>query len=75
MNSSNELGKEKIKLNKIESKDLLNNLKSKYILQKVFNNLIKKKFLYIIKYNKNMKDRININIKDYREYSEIYSSI
>ena len=32
MNSSNELDKEDTKLNKIESKDLLNNLKSKYIL-------------------------------------------
>ena len=31
--------------------------------------------LEIIKYNKNLKNRININIKDYKEYSEIYSSI
>ena len=36
MNSSNELNKEETKLNKIELKDLLNNLKSKYILQNVF---------------------------------------
>ena len=32
-----------------------------------------KKSLDIIKYNNNIKDRINI--KDYKEYSEIYSSI
>ena len=36
---------------------------------------MKKKSLEIIKYNKNIKNRINISIKDYKEYSEIYSSI
>ena len=46
-----------------------------YFLQKLFNNLLKKKSLNIIKYNKKIKDRINISIKDYKEYSEIYSSI
>ena len=46
-----------------------------YFLQKLFNNLLKKKLLEIIKYNKNIKNRINISIKDYIEYSEIFSSI
>ena len=36
---------------------------------------MKKKSLDIIKYNKNIQKRINISIKDYKEYSEIYSSI
>ena len=36
---------------------------------------MKKKSLDIIKYNKNIKNRININIQDYKEYSEKYSSI
>ena len=67
MNSSNELNK--------ESKNIINNLKSDYFLGKVFNILKKKKSLSIIKYNKNLKKRINIKIKDYRDYSEIYSSI
>ena len=75
MNPSNELSKEKTKSNKIESKDIFKNLKSDYFLQILFNNLMKKKTLDIIKYNKNIKNRININIKDYKEYSEIYSSI
>ena len=70
MNSSNELNKDKTK-----SKDIFKNLKSKYILQKVFYNLLKKKSLDIIKYNNNIKKRVNISIKDYKEYSEIYSSI
>ena len=67
MNSSNELNK--------WSKNILNNLKSDYFLQLLFNNLMKKKSLDIIKYNKNIKDKINISIKDYKEYYEIYSSI
>ena len=33
------------------------------------------KGLNIIKYNENIKKRINININDYKEYSEKYSSI
>ena len=44
-------------------------------MQKVFNNLEIKKSLNIVKYNKNIKRRININIKDYKEYSEKFSSI
>ena len=75
MNSSSELSKEKKGSNKIESKDLFKNLKSKYIFKKLFNNLLKKKSLDIIKYNKKIKGKINISIKDYKEYSEIYSPI
>jgi len=75
MNSSDALSKEKMKVNKIESKDIFKNLKSNYILKKLFNNLMKKKKLDIIKYNKNIKDRINISIEDYKGYSEIYSSV
>ena len=75
MNSSSELSKEKSESNKIESKDIFKNLKNDYFLQKLFNNLLKKKSLDIIKYNKNIKYRINISIKDYKEYAEIYSSI
>ena len=75
MNPSNEPSKEKTESNKIESKDILKKLKNDFFLQKLFHNLLKKKSLNIIKYNKNIKKRINISIKDYKEYSEIYSSI
>ena len=75
MNSTSELTKDKKELNKIESKDIFKNLKCDYFLQKLLNNLLKKKSLYIIKYNKNIQKRINISIKDYKEYSEKYSSI
>ena len=52
-----------------------NNLKNELVLRKVFNILDKKKSLDIVKYNKNLRKRINININDYKEYSEKYSSI
>ena len=41
----------------------------------VFNLLLTKKSLDILKYNKNITERINININNYKEYSELYSSI
>ena len=73
MNSSVKI--DKIEINKIVLKDIFKNLKCDYFLQKLFNNLLKKKSLEIIKYNKNMKEKINISIEDYKEYSNIYSSI
>jgi len=55
--------------------DKFRSLKSDYFLQKLFDNLERKKLLDIVKYNKYMKQRINIKINDYKEYSEKYSSI
>ena len=65
------------KENKVElnSKNYFDNLKSDYFIQKVFVNIKRNKSLTIIKYNKKMQNRLNINIKDYKEYSEIYTSI
>ena len=62
MNSYSELSKEKSESNKIESKDIFKNLKNDYFLQKLFHNLLKKKSLDIVKYNKKIKERINISI-------------
>ena len=59
----------------MKSKNKYENLKNDYFLQKVFNNVEKKKLLNIVKYNKNIKKRINININDFKEHSEKYSSI
>ena len=59
----------------MKSSGILSKLKSDYFLRKLFGNLLKKKTLDIIKYNNNLKYRIKININNYKEYSEIYSSI
>ena len=66
MNSSKE---------KIESNNIFKNLQNDYFLIKLFDMLLKRRSLDIIKYNKNIKNRININIDNYKEYLELYSSI
>ena len=75
MNSGNLVIKGKEEINQIKLKDKFENIKSDYFLQMLFNNLQKKSLLNILKYNKVIKKRINININDYIEYSKLYSSI
>ena len=65
MESSNLISKEKNEKNQIKS--IYENIKADYFLIKVFNNLKKKKKLNIVKYNKNIQKRINININHYKE--------
>ena len=67
-NETDETGK----LCKMKSKDLFEKTKSNFFLQKLFGFLTKKKLLNLIKYNKNIQKRINININDYKEFSETY---
>ena len=75
MESGNLISKVKVEKNQLKSASKYENIKADYFLRKVFDNLEKKKTLNIVKYNKNIKERINININDYKEYSEKYSSI
>ena len=49
--------------------------KNDHFLKKVFDNLTKKHFLELVKYNKKMKERLDLTINDYKEYCETYSSI
>ena len=70
--SSNKItNNEKEDLNKVKPNDMFEIMKSKNILKTVFNLLSTKKLLIIIKYNKNIKERLNINKKDYKEFGEI----
>ena len=59
----------------INSNNMLNNLKSDYFIRKLFEYMSKKKSLETIKYNKNIQKRMDININDYKDYSEKYTSI
>ena len=71
MNSSGELSKKKTESNRLESQSIFKNLKSDYFLKKLFYNILKKRSLDIIKYNNNLKNRININfqiIKNIQKY-------
>ena len=51
-----------------DNKGVLLNIKSNYILKQIFNNLSEKKKLQIIKYNKNIQEKINKSIDDYKKY-------
>ena len=46
----------------------LNNVKSKYILQLIFNFLQKNKFLNVIKYNIKLQSKLNLSFNDYKDY-------
>ena len=57
------------------SKNILRKLNSIDFLRKLIDFISLKVSLEIIKYNKNLQKNLNININNYKEYSEIYSSI
>ena len=48
-----------------------NLIKSKFILKKIFNNIQNNNILKIIKYNKNLQNRLGFGIDDYKEYGNI----
>ena len=51
--------------------NLLINIRSKHILKQIFGYLKEKKWLEIIKYNKNIQNKLNININYYKKYQRI----
>ena len=59
----------------INSDNILKNIKSNFILKKIFDYIHKRRALKTIRYNKSIQKRINININHYKEYLEKYSSI
>ena len=50
---------------------LFEKIRSKYILKKLFENLNEKKMLQIVKYNKIIQDKLNLDINNYMRYSQI----
>ena len=64
-----------IELFKQKTRNLFVNIKSTFLLKKIFNILSKQKLLKIIIENKNLQHRIKINANDYIKFSRIYSSI
>ena len=60
---------------KIKSKNKFVGLKSNYILKKLFDYMQTRISLKIIKCNINMQKRLNIDINNYKVFSEKYSSI
>ena len=72
MKSSINASKENNKENEsVKPNPIIENIKSRYILSKLYNIIPKKKKLAIVKYNKRIQNRLNLSIKDYKEYCEI----
>ena len=76
MKSSINLSKENNKENEsAKPNPILENIKSDYFLRKLYDNMTKKKKLEIVKYNKKVQNRLDLGIKDYKEYSETFTPI
>ena len=56
----------------IKTRSKLDNIKNKYILKRIINIINKKKVAKIIKYNKRIQNRLNIN---YIEFAKLFSQI
>ena len=64
MKSSINASKENNKENKsAKPNPNIENIKSRYILSKIYNNMTIKKKLVIIKYNKRIQNRLNLSVK------------
>ena len=76
MKSSIKASKENNKENEsAKPNPIIENIKSRYILSKIYGNMTKKKKLEIVKYNKKIQNRINLSVKNYKEYSETFTPI
>ena len=76
MKSSINVSKENNKENEsAKPNPIIESLKSDYFLQKLYDNMPKKKKLEIVKYNKKEQNRLNLCVKDYKVYSETFTPI
>ena len=73
MNSEIILQKEKLK--QMKSKVDLKKIKSDFFLRKLFYIIKANRTLTIIKYNKKLQKRLNLNISDYEKFAQLFSSI
>ena len=53
----------------------LDNIKSNYILKNILSYMIEYKRLEIMQYNKKLQKRLNLDINNYKECSQLYSNI
>ena len=65
------MNSKKEELNHITSKNQILNIKNNFIANKVIKLLNTKKLLEIVKYNKKLQQKFNIDINSYKEYLEI----
>ena len=71
MDSINNAAKENIKENEsAKPNPNIENIKSRYILSKIIDNMPKKIKLEIVRYNKKIQNILNLSVNDYKEYYE-----
>ena len=76
MKSSINVSKENNKENEsAKPNPILEKLKSDFFLEKLYDIMPKKKKLEIVKYNKKVQNRLDLGVKDYKEYSETFTPI
>ena len=76
MKSSSNTSKENSKDNEsAKPNPIIENLKSDFFLEKLYDIMPKKKKLEIVKYNKKVQNRLDLGVKDYKEYSETFTPI
>ena len=76
MKSSINVSKENSKDNEsAKPNPILESLKSDFFLEKLYDIMPKKKKLEIVKYNKKVQNRLDLGVKDYKEYSETFTPI
>ena len=76
MKSSINVSKENSKDNEsAKPNPILESLKSDFFLEKLYDIMPKKKKLKIVKCNKKVQNRLNLGVKDYKEYSETFTPI
>ena len=69
-NKTSYLKKQNMK-SKTCSRNILEKIRSRFILKRIFDNLQENKFLETIRYNKKIKNKLDISINDYKEYLQI----
>lgn len=75
MNSSNMQIKVKEKLNMNKRNNILNNIKSNYIMKQIFKLINQKRMLEIMKYSKKIMNRLDKSLNTYKEYCETFTTI
>ena len=71
MDSNNNAAQENIKENEsAKPNPNIENIKSRYILSKIIDNMPKKIKLEIVRYNKKIQNILNLSVNDYKEYYE-----
>ena len=76
MESNNNSSKENNKENEgAKPNPIIENIKSRYILSKIYGIMTQKKKLEIVRWNKRIQNQLNLDIKDFKEYSETFTPI